>query len=428
MAPETRMWPQRIEELSPVNQFHYQNQQLYCEQIALAEVAHTVGTPFYAYSQASLLARATAYQTSLSEAQSLVCYAVKANGNPAIIRLLGQAGLGADVTSGGELFLAQHAGIPSHKIIFSGVGKTRSEIDMALQANIRALHVESEMELEVIAEVAKKQEQVAAIGVRVNPDIHADTHPYISTGTQAHKFGVTPETAVRLLHFASKNPWLSPIGLATHIGSQITTLEPFVQAAEFLVTMADELGLPLEYVDIGGGLGIDYAKISAPQIGEWVTAVSTPILKAGYNLVMEPGRSLVGPSGALITKVNYIKQQGEKRFLIVDAGMSDLIRPTLYDAYHPVWPLIETPPATEAFDIVGPICETGDWLARDRRLLVNLGDFVAILQAGAYGFAMSSNYNGRLRPAEVLIHGDQFQLIRQRQTYEHLLDGCDYQA
>ncbi len=423
--------------------FHYQDGQLWCENVAVAAVATAVGTPVYIYSQAELQARAAEFVASAPG--SLPCYAVKANNNPAILRLLASAGLGADVTSGGELFLALHAGISPDKIIFSGVGKRHDEIEMALENGIRALHVESAMELEAIAAIASERHTVANIGVRVNPDIHAETHPYMTTGEKWHKFGVAPETAVTLLHFAREHPYLHPVGLAAHIGSQITAVPPFVQSAHFLVHMADELassGIRLEYVDVGGGLGIDYSdwrfegedfhkqtpisSFPSPAIFEWVTAVAGPILAAGYGVVMEPGRSIVGPAGCLLTRVTYTKSQGGTQFVIVDAGMSDLIRPTLYDAYHPVLPARFTVNSEQwTVDIVGPICETGDWLARERTLPApKPGDLLAIMQAGAYGYAMALNYNGRLKPAEILVNGDHYSLIRKRQDYTHLLDGC----
>jgi diaminopimelate decarboxylase len=416
--------------------FEYENGRLHCEGVSLDDIANTVGTPVYVYSQAELVSRAQAY-VEVAKAVSpnpLVCYALKANGNPHLIRLLAQAGLGADVTSGGELFLALAAGVAPDKIIFSGVGKRRDEIEMALQAGIRALHVESEMELGVIGAVAQAMGRVTAVGVRVNPNISVETHPYISTGQHAHKFGVPLNKAVAMLRQAAEHPWLKPVGLAAHIGSQIEDIEPFIESAEFLVAAATQLaaeGVPLAYVDVGGGLGIRYADDgvdSVERIRLWVTAVSQPIATTNLNIVMEPGRSLVGPAGILLTQVVYTKQQGEKQFVITDAGMNDLIRPTLYKAYHAIWPVNEVRRTSEVHrtvDVVGPICESGDFLAKERPLPpTEPGDYLAVMQAGAYGFAMSSNYNGRPRPAEVLVNGDQCHIIRQRQTYQHLLDGC----
>ena len=411
--------------------FHYKNHQLFCEDVPLSQLAASEGTPLYVYSQATILDNARAYLAQASE-DTLVCYAVKANGNPSILRLLAQAGLGADVTSGGELFLALHAGFAPEKIIYSGVGKLRHEIEAALEANIRALHVESAMELEHIAAIATERQQVVPIGVRVNPDIQVETHPYISTGAAQHKFGVSPGTAVSLFHTAAQHPWLKPVGLAAHIGSQIQALEPFAASANFLVGLADELascGIRLDYLDVGGGLGVNYEsekwKVKSEKIGAWVDTISQPVHLAGYGLVMEPGRSIVAEAGVLLTQVVYTKAQGAKQFAIVDAAMNDLLRPTLYGAYHEILPVEvrRTSEVRRTYDIVGPICETGDFLAKDRALpLLAPGDLLAITHVGAYGFAMSSNYNGRLRPAEVLVNDSKAHHIRQRQTYNHLLE------
>jgi diaminopimelate decarboxylase len=454
--------------LSPTDSpFVYRAGQLMCEDVAVAAVAAAVDTPVYVYSRADLERRARAFLGAANEAAgpgALVCYAVKANGNPALLALLQAAGLGADVTSGGELFLARHAGVDPARIIFSGVGKKAGEIEEALTAGIRALHVESEMELAAVAAVAERLERVAPVGVRVNPNISAATHPYISTGLHGHKFGVPRDRAVAMLRAAASHPWLRPVGLAAHIGSQITDLDPFAQAVGFLVALADEMGregVRLEYIDAGGGLGIDYQG-GAPAAADWVRTIGPLVAAAGYGLVVEPGRSIVGRAGALLTRVVYTKQQGEKRFVIVDAGMTDLIRPTLYQAYHPIVPVQENgsrkdaqpqgpgargqgkadspgtwnlEPGTfsslvpghenlEVVDIVGPICETSDFLARDRPLPpLAAGDLLAVLHAGAYGYAMSSNYNGHLRPAEVLVEGDTFRVIRRRQSYDDLIAG-----
>ncbi|MAT99605.1 MAG: diaminopimelate decarboxylase [Anaerolineaceae bacterium] len=420
-----------VNELGGYGRFQYHNNQLHCEDVPLAQLAAAEGTPLYVYSQATILDNARAYLKQAGN-KALVCYAVKANGNPTILRLLAEAGLGADVTSGGELFLSRHAGFAPDKIIYSGVGKLRHEIEAALEANIRALHVESEMELAQIAAIATERQQIARIGVRVNPDIPVETHPYISTGAAQHKFGVSPETAVSLLHTAAQHPWLQPVGLAAHIGSQIQALEPFAASANFLVSLADELsagGIRLEYLDVGGGLGVAYESekwaVKSEKIGAWVNTVSQPVRRAGYRLVMEPGRSIVAEAGVLLTQVIYTKTQGAKQFAIVDAAMNDLLRPTLYGAYHEILPVQvrRTSEVRRTYDVVGPICETGDFLAKDRVLPpLAPGDLLAITHVGAYGFAMSSNYNGRLRPAELLIDGSQTHRIRQRQTYQHLID------
>jgi diaminopimelate decarboxylase len=427
---------------------------LRCEEVPIVEVVTAVGTPVYVYSQATLLQQADKYRQAAVTAvpRSLICYAVKANGNPSLLRLLAQAGLGADVTSGGELFLALHAGFDPQKILFSGVGKSEAEIEAALAAGIRALHVESAQELDLIAALAARHQIVASVGVRVNPNVSAGTHPHISTGSHGHKFGVTLAQGMAMLHQASAHEWLRPVGLAAHIGSQIADIGPFVESARLLCAAAAEAaaaGIHLEYLDAGGGLAIRYADgDSAPHPAQWLTAVAAPVAAAGYELVVEPGRSIVGPAGTLITRVAYTKEQGDKTFVITDAGMNDLLRPSLYDAYHPIVPVLERAPlrpeaapggieqavakgveileqGAKIVDVVGPVCETGDYLGRERPLPpLQPGDLLAVLQAGAYGFTMSSNYNGRLRPAEVLVNGNQFQIIRQRQTYRHLLDGC----
>jgi diaminopimelate decarboxylase len=406
---------------------HYQQGNLTCEYCSLSEIAYAVDTPFYLYSQAELERRAEAY---LAQSQALTCFAVKANGNPALLRLLGAMGVGADVTSGGELFLAIQAGIPPNRIIYSGVGKREDEIRFALETNIRALHVESKPELAAIARVAKSLAKRAPVAVRVNPDIQAETHPYDSTGRLDHKFGVPRDTAFAILRDTADHPQLHPVGLAAHIGSQITSTAPYDRLAIFLVNLANEvksLGVDLDYLDVGGGLGINYTESDVPSIEEWVKTVAQPVINAGYQLVMEPGRSIVGPAGVLVTRVLYTKAQGGRNFVIVDAGMNDLLRPAIYKAVHPLQPVrqhTEHERPIMMVDVVGPVCETGDFLARNYPLQeIQTGELLAVMQAGAYGFAMGSNYNGRLRPAEVLVKGDQFQVIRRRQVYEHLLDG-----
>ena len=410
--------------------FQYQRGILHCENRALSEIAHEVGTPFYLYSQTELERRAQAY---LAFSQALTCFAVKANGNPVLLRLLGSMGIGADVTSGGELFLALQAGIPANRIIYSGVGKREDEIRFALETEIYALHVESEPELAVIARVAKDLAKQAPVAVRVNPDIQAETHPYDSTGRLEHKFGVPRDIAMAILRRSAEDPQLRPIGVAAHIGSQITKTAPYDHLAIFLVDLANEaktLGIDLTYLDVGGGLGINYSDNDVPTIEEWVKTVAKPVSDAGYQTVMEPGRSIVGPAGVLVTRVLYTKAQGGNNFVIVDAGMNDLIRPAMYKAVHPLRPVLrhaERERPTVVVDVVGPVCESGDFLARNYPLQeVHDGELLAVMQAGAYGFAMGSNYNGRLRPAEVLVQGDHVQIIRRRQNYDHLLDGVDH--
>jgi len=381
----------------------------------------------YVYSRQALLTRARAFLDH-APPNSLICYAVKANGNPHLLRLLAELGLGADVTSGGELFLALHAGMPANRIVFSGVGKSETELRMALSAGVRALHVESQPEFELIARIAAETEQTAPLSLRLNPDVEAATHPHLRTGRHQDKFGLDAATVRRLLHQAAAHPWLQPVGVAIHIGSQLTTLAPFVQAVEKAVSLATTWSAgetPLQYVDVGGGLGIAYERQAVPTITAWLQAVAAPATAAGFNLVMEPGRSLVGPAGLLLTRVRYVKEQGEKRFVIVDAGMNSLLRPALYSAYHEMLPVQEaTTAARPIVDVVGPLCESGDYLARERPLPpLKQGELLAVLDAGAYGFAMSSNYNGQLRPAEALVDGEQLHVIRQPETYETLLAG-----
>ena len=402
--------------------FHYRAGVLFGEAVSLAAVG-SLGTPVYVYSEALLTKRARAFQTAVSPPH-LVCFAVKANGNVTLLRQLGKLGLGADVTSGGELYLAQTAGISPDKIIFSGVGKRADEIEMALSAGIKALHVESVMEWELIARLATQREQIVPVGVRVNPNISVETHPYISTGLAMHKFGVDPETAVWLFQQSLAHPWLKPVGIAAHIGSQIREIAPYTATVQFLVEMAEglrELGIMLTYIDAGGGLGIDYTNESVVDVEQWLTAVAAPIEAAWFQLVVEPGRSVVAETAVLLTQVLYLKEKRDKRFVIVDAGMNDLLRPTLYQAQHRIVPVKPRAGETAVCDVVGPICESGDWLGKDVWLPpLQPGDLLAIHDVGAYGFAMSSNYNGRLRPAERLISGDQLLEIRAAQTLREL--------
>ncbi len=401
------------------------------------EIAGQVGTPVYVYDTAVVQTNARAYQPPFLNAKGHAHYAIKANNNLHLLRLIQQLGLGADVTSEGELFLALKAGFDPAHIIFSGVGKTAAEIRLALQTNIQALHAESATELELIRHTAADMNVVARVGLRLNPNISAETHPYISTGLQAHKFGVPLEEGIALYRQMQDAPHLRPVGVAAHIGSQIRDLAPFAQTAELLADIATELrtaGLPIEYVDVGGGWGIPYQsepelEPDAPRIGDWVQTVSQPVLAAGFKLVMEPGRSVIGSAGLLLTRVIRLKQQGAKTFAIVDTGMSDLLRPTLYGAYHHIELVgggAEEGGDTAVYDVVGPICESGDFLAQGRPLpALQAGDLLLVRDTGAYGFAMSSNYNGRVRPAEVLLEddGQAWRLIRRRQGLEALLDG-----
>ena len=410
--------------------FHYFKDQLFCETVPLANIATEIGTPTYVYSAELIRKHANSYLTADSNAK--FAYALKANQNIELLKLLCELGMGADVTSGGELFLALKAGFDPQKIIYSGVGKRDDEIRMALEAGISAIHVESSAELFVIEAIAAEMGICANVGFRLNPNVSADTHPYISTGLLENKFGIPLTEGVELIQYAAGSDSLHPTGIAFHIGSQIRDISSFVEAAHIITDLAIELrsaGIPLGYIDIGGGLGIDYAQgesiegIMSQAIKEWVTETSQPVKAAGFALKAEPGRSIVGGAGCLLTEVTFTKNNGEKRFVIVDSGMNDLIRPTLYEANHPILPLLKSSsPDLQPADVVGPICESGDFMAKNRKLpQLRRGDQLAIMNAGAYGFAMSSNYNGRLKPAEVLIDGENWRVIRPRQQLKDLL-------
>jgi diaminopimelate decarboxylase len=424
----------------------YHNGVLYVEDVPVSKLAAEFGTPLYVYSARVLEAQYRRLEKSLRGVSPnvLICYALKANANDTLGQMLASWGAGADVVSGGEIYLARLMGFPGERIVFAGVGKTRREIEEALAAGVRALHVESAGELEAIASVAAtlgmSEAGAAPVAVRVNPDVDAHTHPYITTGTRADKFGVSPGEALDLMRRAAANPYLLPVGLHAHVGSQLPRVQPVVDATARLVELWKLLageGIHLRELDIGGGLGIPYRPGDSPEGPEELATGLRPLLAelpivAGHrcDLVLEPGRFIVGPAGALLTSITYMKEtassgQGDaaKSLAIVDAGMNDLLRPALYGAYHPVWPLQEeTLEAGDPIDIVGPVCESSDVLARDRRLgVAGPGDILAIGQAGAYGFSMSSQYNARPRPAEVLVTGTEARVIRARESYADLM-------
>lgn len=410
--------------------FHYRADELHCEGVALTTIAEQVGTPFYVYSQSAIEEAVAAYKAALAGVRYRICYSVKANSTLGILRVLVKLGLGADIVSLGELRRWQAAGGEAGKVVFSGVGKTRDEIEAALAAGIFAFNVESEEELEVIAALATKQQTRARIALRVNPDVDPQTHPYISTGLKQNKFGISMQSARRLFLAAAANPALEVVGIDCHIGSQLTKTAPFTDAVGRLVEMVLELdraGLRLRTLDIGGGLGIDYGKGDAPppSPGEYGTAIKqalAPLAHLDMELLCEPGRSIVGPAGALLTRVLYRKANEAKHFLIVDAAMNDLMRPALYNSFHPMQPVRDPARTAIATDVVGPICETGDFFARERNLpVLDAGELLCIGAAGAYGFSMASNYNTRPRAAEVLVRGGAFAVIRQRETLEALM-------
>jgi diaminopimelate decarboxylase len=411
-----------------MHDFQYKNGQLYCEDVPVEAIAQRVGTPFYLYSSNTLTNHFQAFNRAFAGVPHIICYALKSNSNSAVLRLLGREGAGADIVSGGELFRAIRAGIDPKKIVYAGVGKRRDEIEYALKIGILMFNVESGEELRVLDQAAGAMHEKARIALRVNPNIDPKTHEYISTGLKENKFGIPIEHALEYYQMAQSLPNIDIIGVHQHIGSQITEVQPFVDALKKVLEFVNELratGIGIRYIDIGGGLGITYKDETPPLPQELAQAVRPLVQEYGCTLVLEPGRAIVGNAGILVTRAMYHKDSGEKKFLIVDAGMNDLIRPSLYEAYHDIWPVVE-PAFTEmaVFDVVGPICESGDFLAKNRELhLIDQGDLLAVMSAGAYGFSMSSNYNSRPRAAEVLVKGSEYCIVRERETYDDLVKG-----
>jgi diaminopimelate decarboxylase len=412
-----------------MHDFQYKNGELYCEKVPVKTVAQRVGTPFYLYSSNTLAMHFRAFDSAFSGVPRLICYALKSNSNSAILRLLGREGAGADIVSGGELFRALRAGIDPKKIVYAGVGKRKDEIEYALKIGILMFNVESGDELRALEEAAGEMRSIARIALRVNPNIDPKTHAYISTGLKENKFGIPIEQALEYYQMAKSLPHVEVVGVHHHIGSQITEVQPFVDALEKVVAFVKELksaGMNIRYIDIGGGLGITYKDETPPHPKELAQAIQPLLKESGCTLVLEPGRAIVGNAGILVTSALYHKDSGEKKFLIVDAGMNDLIRPSLYEAYHEIKPVIEPSPQSShgVFDVVGPICESGDFLAKERYMpCVQRGDLLAVMSGGAYGFSMSSNYNSRPRVAEVMVRGSEFFVIRERETYNDLIKG-----
>ena len=403
--------------------FTYCDERLFVEQIPLADVAARFGTPCYVYSRAVLERNWRSYHQAFGARRHRVCYAVKANGNIGLLNVLARLGSGFDIVSRGELARCLAAGADPAHIVFSGVGKGRAEIRYALEAGIGCLNVESGAELARIERVAAEIGRIAPISLRVNPDVDPQTHPYISTGLHESKFGIPMEAAARLYEAAARSPHLAVRGIACHIGSQLTALAPFIDAIARVMALVRALaaqGIALDRIDVGGGLGISYRDETPPPIADYVRTVSDAV-GTGFELVTEPGRSLVGNAGVLLTTVEYLKETPAKNFAIVDAAMTELIRPALYQAWHAVCPLVRDRSGTiRRYELVGPVCETGDFLANDRELSLAEGAQLAIMDAGAYGFAMASNYNARLRPPEVLVDGKEMHLVRARETLEDL--------
>jgi len=415
-----------------MHHFHYKSGILHAEDVSLARIAEEVGTPFYCYSTATLERHYNVLAEAFRDQTPLICFAVKANSNQAVLATMARLGAGMDVVSEGELRRARMAGVPASKIIFAGVGKTRAEMAYALEEGILGFNVESEPELIALSEVAVGLGKTASIAIRVNPDVDAKTHAKISTGKAENKFGVAYDDARDLYARAAKLPGIKISGIHMHIGSQITDLAPFRDAFRLLRDLALELnadGIALEHLDIGGGLGVPYrgANDVPPTPEEYAAVVKSALGDLGLKIVMEPGRMIVGNAGVLVTRVTYVKEGGEKTFTIVDAAMNDLIRPTLYEAYHDIWPVAEqrTEMAPVQQDIVGPVCETGDFLAEDRTLPpFEPGDLLAVMTAGAYGAVMSSTYNSRLLVPEVLVRSAEYAVVRPRPSYEDLI-GAD---
>ncbi len=405
---------------------HYRGGALQIEQVALAAVAAQFGTPCYVYSRASIEAAYRAYDAAFGAQPHRVCYAVKANSNLAVLNVLARLGAGFDVVSGGELARVLRAGGQAGRVVFSGVGKTAAEMAQALAAGIACFNVESAAELERLSQVASGLGVQAPVALRVNPDVDAGTHPYISTGLKENKFGIAADDAVALYRCAASLPGLRIHGIACHIGSQLTDLAPLREAAGRVAALRQALiadGIAIDHVDLGGGLGIAYRDEAVPGAADYVTAISAPFAGSGAEISIEPGRSIAGPAGVLLTRVEYLKPGAERNFAIIDAAMNDLLRPALYDAYHAVLPLRQTGGEAKVWELVGPVCESGDFLAHARSLALAEGDLLALCDAGAYGFAMSSNYNTRPRPAEVMVDGSEAHLIRARETLDDLWRG-----
>jgi diaminopimelate decarboxylase len=407
--------------------FEYQDDQLQCESIPIREIAEKVGTPFYLYSYHTLVRHFTVFNQAFEGIPHLICYSAKSNPNLALLRLFVNLGGGVDIVSRGELYRAVHAGADPRKIVFSGVGKREDEIEYALKVGILMFNVESSQELQVINEVAGRMDKKAAIAIRVNPDIDPKTHPYISTGLKQNKFGIDILRAPIAYRLASQLPNLEVVGIDCHLGSQIIEAEPFMEGLRKLKSLVEDLrkeGMEIRYLDLGGGLGITYEDEEPPHPVEYASSILEEIRGFGCTLVLEPGRVIVGNAGVLVTKVLYTKENEERRFVIVDAGMNDLVRPSYYGSYHHILPVKKEKREEIVADVVGPICESSDFLAKGRKLpLLHPGELIAVMSAGAYGFSMSTNYNSRPRVAEVLVKDNEMFVIRKREDYEDLIRG-----
>ncbi len=422
-----------------MNPFTYKDNQLYCEDVLLRDLAEEYGTPLYVYSKTRILDNFNNLNRVFGNTDHVTCYALKANGNPTILKSLADAGAGADVVSGGELALALRAGFRPEKITYAGVGKREDEIEYALREKIFSLSVESIQELQLISLVATRMNTTAPVALRINPDIDAESHPYITTGLRQNKFGIESDKIQETFSLAASLPSLEVHGIHTHIGSQITKVDPFVAAATLVAEWVGKLrsaGIGITHVDFGGGIAVPYANVlrhealpvddipdnQIPPPEQYVAGVLPILQPTGCSIWLEPGRSIVADAGVLITRVLYTKENSARKFVIVDGGMTELLRPSLYGAYHQIVPLSIDTFSQEKVDVVGPICESGDFLARERQMpKAKQQDLLAVMTSGAYGYALSSNYNGRMKPAEILVNGERVRVIRQRQTLENLL-------
>ena len=409
-----------------MNPFRWHGSKFYVEQILCTDLAAEFGTPLFVYSRGAIEAAWREIDQALGSQAHLICYSVKANSNLAVLSALARLGSGFDVVSGGELKRVLAAGGKPDQIVFSGVGKTSAEISQALAVGIHCFNVESASELERLASIASAAGVRARVSMRINPDVDAQTHPYISTGLREHKFGIGMQDALAVYRHAASLDAIDVQGIDCHIGSQLTAVEPYRAAFQRLINLVDTLaleGIVLSHMDVGGGMGIRYRDETPLDIAAWAKVVVESIVDRNLQVVVEPGRYVVGPAGCLLTRVEYLKHNGEKNFAIVDAAMNDFIRPALYQAWHEITPIQKSHKPARLYDVVGPVCESADFLGKDRQLAIEQGDTLAVLSVGAYGFVMSSNYNTRPRAAEVLVDGGQVHLIRQREQTEELFAG-----
>jgi len=410
-----------------MNYFDYKNGALYCEEVPVENIVRATGSPVYIYSYRTIERHYKVFDNAFKGVPHIICYSCKANSNIAIIRAIGRLGGGVDIVSGGELYRSSAAYIPNDKIVFSGVGKTEEEIVAAIRSNILMINVESEEELSTIARIASKMKKHVPLSIRVNPEIDPKTHPYITTGLKKNKFGVMREDAMKLYDRIKAHKYLMPVGISSHIGSQILELGPFKEAVCSLREMVKQLkekGITLKFIDIGGGLGITYKDELPPHPDDYARIIEEELKGTELTLILEPGRVIVGNSGIFVTKLLYIKKVPGKTFYIVDGAMNDLVRPSLYGAFHEIVSVRYNDAKKINVDVVGPVCESGDFLAKDRDMpLVESGELLAVLSAGAYGFSMSSNYNSRRRVAEVLVRDAEFNVIKSRETLKDLIKG-----